>query len=107
LAATLYGRPLAQVRETLRLLGIEKTEEHSEPEDHAGILCGVMASLAGGHIVAPAEADCAFFQQHLAPWIGRFFADLERARFADFYARVGALGRAFIDIETAAFALPA
>jgi len=25
------------------------------------------------------------FEQHLAPWIGRFFADLERADAADFY----------------------
>jgi hypothetical protein len=37
----------------------------------------------------------------------RFFADLERASSADFYAAVGGLGRTFIDIEAEAFALPA
>jgi TorA maturation chaperone TorD len=42
----------------------------------------------------------------MAPWIGRFFADLERAQAADFYARVGLLGRTFVEIETEAFALP-
>jgi TorA maturation chaperone TorD len=47
------------------------------------------------------------FGQHLSPWIGRFFADLERAETADFYRRVGTLGRLFIEIETEAFALPA
>ena len=46
------------------------------------------------------------FEQHLAPWIGRFFADLERAEAADFYRRVGTLGRVFMEIETEAFALP-
>jgi TorA maturation chaperone TorD len=41
----------------------------------------------------------------MAPWIGRFFADLERAEEADFYRRVGTLGRTFVDIESEAFAL--
>jgi TorA maturation chaperone TorD len=42
----------------------------------------------------------------MAPWIGRFFADLERAEAAKFYRAVGALGRTFTEIETQAFALP-
>jgi TorA maturation chaperone TorD len=42
----------------------------------------------------------------MAPWIGRLFADIERAQAADFYRRVGSLGRVFIEIETEAFALP-
>jgi len=46
------------------------------------------------------------FEKHLAPWIGRFFADLARAAEADFYRRIGTLGRVFINIETEAFALP-
>jgi TorA maturation chaperone TorD len=44
--------------------------------------------------------------RRLLPWIGRFFSDLERAEPADFYRRIGALGRTFMDIETQAFALP-
>jgi TorA maturation chaperone TorD len=107
LTGSLYGRPLAQLRETLQILGIEKAEGHTEPEDHAGILCGVMANLAGDRVMAPAEADHALFDEHLAPWIGRFFSDLERAESADFYARVGAVGRTFIEIETEAFTLAA
>jgi TorA maturation chaperone TorD len=42
----------------------------------------------------------------LAPWIGRFFTDLERAEAASFYRHVGTVGRAFVEIETEAFALP-
>jgi TorA maturation chaperone TorD len=43
----------------------------------------------------------------MAPWIGRFFTDLENSEVADFYRRVGALGRTYIDIEKEAFDLPA
>jgi TorA maturation chaperone TorD len=65
-----------------------------------------MAGLTGGCLPAPAGSDKIMFENHLAPWIGRFFADLERADAADFYRQVGALGRAFIDIESEAFELP-
>ncbi|HEX5599323.1 MAG TPA: hypothetical protein VFX46_01660, partial [Hyphomicrobiaceae bacterium] len=51
----------------------------------------------------PAGTDREFFELHLAGWIGRFFADLERARPQSFYARVGALGRLFVDVEREAF----
>ena len=47
-----------------------------------------------------------FFEKHLAPWIGRFFVDLERAEAADFYRQVGTLGRLFLETETEAFRLP-
>ena len=65
-----------------------------------------MAGLASRRLAAPAGSDRALFEQHVGPWIGRFFADLERAEAADLYQRVGTLGRLFIDIETEAFALP-
>ncbi|WP_454616194.1 TorD/DmsD family molecular chaperone [Bradyrhizobium cenepequi] len=107
LAETLYGRPLVRVRETLDGLGIEKIAERTEPEDHAGFLCEIMAGLASGGIAAPDGADRDFFERHLSPWIKRFFIDLERAKSADFYASVGALGHTFIDIEAEAFAPPA
>jgi TorA maturation chaperone TorD len=102
----LYERPLARLREDLSRLGIERSENNSEPEDHAAILCEIMAGVVGGTFEAPAGADRALFEKHLAPWIGRFFADLERAQEADFYRRIGSLGQVFITIETEAFALP-
>jgi TorA maturation chaperone TorD len=105
LSGSLYGRPLAQLRKAFRHLGIERAGRHSEPEDHAAILCEVMAGLAGGDIGAPIGADREFFEEHLAPWIGRFFADLEKAPSADFYAQVGAVGRTLVDIETEGFRL--
>jgi len=105
LTGSLYGRPLARLREAFQRLGIARADGHSEPEDHVAILCEIMAGLVGGDIAGPAGADRAFFEGHLAPWFGRFFVDLERAKSADFYARVGSLGRTFVDVETRAFAL--
>jgi TorA maturation chaperone TorD len=105
LAETLYGRPLVRLRQTLLDLGIERSPERTEPEDHAALLCEVMARLACGDIAADESAGRAFFEQHLSPWIGRFFADLERVKSADFYSAVGAFGRIFMEIETRAFEL--
>jgi TorA maturation chaperone TorD len=107
LTGSLYGRPLSRLRETLRRLGIERAAGHSEPEDHVAVLCEVMAGLVDGQISGPDGADRAFFDEHLAPWIGRFFTDLEQAKSADFYSRVGSLGRVFVSIETEAFTLSA
>jgi TorA maturation chaperone TorD len=107
LTDTLYGRPLARIREALQRLGVEKAPESIEPEDHAGFLCEVMAGLVGGDISAPDGTDRAFFEEHLASWLGRFFADLETTKFAGFYRSVGTLGRTFIDVEAHAFALSA
>jgi TorA maturation chaperone TorD len=107
LEGSLYGRALARLRETLQQLGIERAAGHSEPEDHAALICEIMAGLVGGDIAGPVGADREFFEKHLAPWIGRFFVDLEKAKSVDFYARVGSLGRIFVDVETEAFALSA
>ena len=106
LTGFLHERPLARFRAHLDKLGIERAEGQAEPEDHAAILCEIMAGLASQRFPAPPGSDREVFEQHLAPWIGRFFADLEQADAADFYRRIGALGRVFITIETEAFALP-
>jgi TorA maturation chaperone TorD len=84
-------------------LGFERAPGRSEPEDHAAMLMEIMSPLAGGRIAAPPGAEREMFEHHVAPYMGRFFADLEQAGPADFYAGVGALGRAFIEIETEAF----
>jgi TorA maturation chaperone TorD len=106
LTGFLHDRPLARLREDLGRFGIARAAAQTEPEDHAAILCEVMAGLVSRRFPASPAADRELFDRHLAPWIGRFFADLERAEAADFYRSVGTLGGAFIAIETEAFALP-
>ena len=46
--------------------------------------------LVGGQFPATVERQRQIFDKHLAPWIGRFFADLEAAQAAGFYRHVGA-----------------
>ncbi len=106
LTGFLNERPLARLRDDLAAFGIERVEGNHEPEDHAATLCEIMAAIAGGRFQAADGAERQLFEKHIAPWMSRFFADLERAQAADFYRHVGALGRIFIDIEAEAFALP-
>lgn len=106
LTGFLNERPLARLREDLGRLGIERVEGNYEPEDHAATLCEIMAAVVGGRFPAPKGTDEQLFDQHLAPWLARFFTDLERANAADFYRHVGTLGRLFMEIEAEAFALP-
>jgi TorA maturation chaperone TorD len=107
LTGFLHERPLARLRQDLSELGIERAEGVAEPEDHAAILCEIMAGLINQKFPAPQDADRVLFEKHMRPWIGRFFTDLEQAQEAKFYRRVGRLGRAFVEIETEAFELPA
>ena len=103
LTGFLNERPLSRLRADLTKLGIERIANNSEPEDHAAILCEIMSGLADGCLDASPEAQRAFFEKHVSPWMGRLFADMESTDNARFYRAVGALGRAFIEIETEAF----
>ncbi len=105
LTGFVQGRPLADLRQTLARLGVERVEGQSEPEDHAGIVLEIMAGLASGALGAGAGADREFFRDHLGSWVERFFTDLERSSTAKFYASVGALGRTFVQIERRGFEL--
>lgn len=107
LTGFLNERPLARLRDDLAALGIERSDHHTEPEDHAAVLCDIMSGLADGRFKTPPGADRDFFEKHLLPWLGRFFADLEGAQAADFYRHVGTVGRLFVTIESEAFALAA
>jgi TorA maturation chaperone TorD len=103
LTGFLNERPLSRLREDLAALGIERIENNFEPEDHAATLCEIMAELASGHFPAAPEVQRVFFEKHMAPWMSRLFADIERAASAKFYQSVGSLGRLFLEIEAEAF----
>ncbi|WP_404379200.1 molecular chaperone [Caenispirillum salinarum] len=109
LTGFLHEKPLAEVRESLRALGVERAPGQAEPEDHIGILFDVMRGLILGEFGAAAGAGLAeqkaFFTRHIAPWADTLFRDIEAARSARFYRAVGAVGRAFLDIERESFAM--
>lgn len=101
----LHEKPLATLRRDMAALAIERAPTVYEPEDNIASLCEMMAGLIVGRFGNPARLSVQrdFFNKHLAPWAGHFFADLEGAQNSFFYAPVGAIGKAFIEIEKEAF----
>lgn len=106
LTGFLMEKPLAQLRRDLARLGFNRREGVSEPEDHAGALCEVMSMLIGDGEPASAARQQAFFEAHMANWMGRFFNDLQGAKRGRFYRAVGQLGEAFIEVERQYWAMP-
>ncbi|WP_319637268.1 TorD/DmsD family molecular chaperone [Kangsaoukella pontilimi] len=105
LTGFLNEKPLARLRGHMAQLGIERNPDVKEPEDHIATLCEMMAGLIRGAYGDPLSLDDqhAFFNTHLATWAGHFFTDLEAAENSVFYAPVGKIGRAFMEIEIEAF----
>lgn len=104
-----YDKPLADLRNDLARLGIGPKPDTTEPEDHIAFMCEVMHGLIVGTFGAPKPVadQRAFFQAHLEPWAARFFADLEKAQSARFYAPLGTIGKLFMAIEREGFAADA
>jgi TorA maturation chaperone TorD len=96
----LMDRPLALLRRDLEAFGIEREADVHEPEDHISALCEAMSMVIENAAEIPLESQQKFFFDHLSPWMGRFFADMQQARSARFYLAVGQLGELFIDVET-------
>ncbi|QHQ35281.1 TorD/DmsD family molecular chaperone [Algicella marina] len=105
LTGFLNERPLAVLRRDMARLGIERADNVFEPEDNIASLCEMMAGLIRGRFgdVADLETQKSFFNVHIGPWARHFFNDLESAKNSVFYAPVGAIGAAFMDIEKEAF----
>lgn len=99
LTGYLMDRPLALLRGDLEALGIERSAETSEPEDHIAALCETMALLITSEDTGP-EDERRFFAQHIQPWFDVFFRDLQTAKAACFYRAVGRLGQAFTALES-------
>ena len=109
LTGFLNEKPLAKLRADMQALGIARKTDVKEPEDHIASICEMMAGLIAGSFGAPADlaAQRGFYDRHLAPWAGKFFADLEKAQGADLYRPVGEIGQLFLAIEAEAFGMTA
>jgi TorA maturation chaperone TorD len=105
LTGFLHEKPLADLRGKMRELGIQRKQGISEPEDHLGALCEMMAGMITGAFGQPMslQAQKEFFNAHIAPWAAHCFSDLEKAESAVLYAPVGSLGRLLIGIEQESF----
>lgn len=104
LTGSLMERPLIELRQELHKLGVEREERMSEPEDHAGVICQIMA-LVLTDLECNFQQQREFFQRHIEPWLGRLFMDLQEASSASFYRAVGALGEEFLQLEERYYAM--
>ncbi|MES9979850.1 MAG: molecular chaperone TorD family protein [Candidatus Thiodiazotropha sp. 6PLUC5] len=93
----LMERPLGRLRTDLNLLGFQRQDGVTEPEDHVAALCEVMAMLIQESQSVQVQSQ--FYETHLASWLARFFTDLSEAKSAIFYRAVGRFGKAFIALE--------
>jgi TorA maturation chaperone TorD len=108
LTGLVYEKPLANLRADLARLGIAASPDLGEPEDHIAFLCEVMHGLITGAFgAADLGQQRDFFKAHIAPWAGRFFADLEGSKAAVLFMAVGTVGRLFMAIENEVFAMAA
>ncbi len=109
LTGFLNEKPLASLRKDMAALRISRAPNRFEPEDNIASLCEMMAGMIRGRFGAPVPLarQEEFYNRHIAPWAQHFFADLEAAQNAVFYAAVGATGSAFMEIEREAFRMSA
>ena len=99
LTGFMMEKPLALLRVDLQKLGIERQANVHESEDHIAGLCDAMSLLIRGADEVPFSQQQKFFDDHLAPWAGRFFNDMQNAQAARFYRSVGFFGESFFDFE--------
>lgn len=94
----LMEKPLSDLRDDLRRLGLKADDREKDPEDHIAALCECMALLIRAQdINEPMQRQ--FFERHVNPWAGKFFNELHQADSAVFYKPVGVLGQRFMDLE--------
>lgn len=95
----LMEKPVALLRAELIRLGIERQEGVVESEDHIAALCDAMAIIIRNSDEISLSTQQQFFNDHLAPWVGRFFDDMQNAKAAHFYRSVGFFGESFFEFE--------
>ena len=105
LTGFLNEKPLATLRSDMSAQRITRAENVYEPEDNIASLMEMMAGLITGRFGEPAslEAQKTFYNKHIGPWAAHFYSDLEGAKNSVLYAAVGAVGKAFMEIEREAF----
>ena len=106
LAGFLNEKPLAQLRDELTKMGLARSGNSHETEDHISALCDVMRFLiAGDHDTPPAALTVQrdFFQRHIHSWNTALCAAVIAASQTHFYKHVAQFAREFFAIENESF----
>ena len=107
LAGKLNEKPLVELRDHLRTLGLERAESIGETEDHIASLCEVMRYLIAGDDVGVSNlaAQKRFFDAHVRGVVDPLCEAIQAQPQAEFYRAVAAFARDFFAVEKQAFDL--
>lgn len=107
LTGFLNEKPLAALREDLAALGLTRSQETAETEDHVAYVFEVMRYLIAGDDVAVCnlEQQRRFFRQHVQTWVPQLCDTVGKHPRARTWAAIAAFTQAFIDVETQGFDL--
>lgn len=105
LTGFLQEKPLARLRADMDRLGIARSPDVAEPEDHIASVLEIMAGLIDGAFgePLPPSGQKNFFDAHVGNWADHFFSDLAKSPTSEFYRAVGDTGRLFLSVEQEAF----
>ena len=105
LSGFLNEKPLAVLREDLKLLGLTRDANALETEDHVAYLFEVMRYLIAGDDIAVCnlEQQRRFFRAHLQTWTERLCDAVDAHPRADTWRAVAAFTRSFMQVETQGF----
>ena len=108
LTGFMMEKPLVEVRTTLARLGLARRDAVSLLEDHLAALCETMRILiAGQGRRAPATVgeQRAFFERHIAPWVGVCCTAILECPVANYYRQVAQLTQSYMALERDSFAI--
>lgn len=101
----LMEKPLALLRAELVRLGLERSEDMPESEDHIAALCDVMRVLImsddGLHAGIATQKN--FFGGQMQPWVQQLCDAIVAHPAAGFYRHVAGVAAAFFAVEMQAF----
>ncbi|MNR76200.1 chaperone protein TorD [compost metagenome] len=105
LSGFLMEKPLAELRTDLMQLGLQRSDDVVESEDHLATLCEVMRYLIASDDVVNANLTVQkkFFSDHMQAWVVNCCAAMEASPNANFYKHVARLARQFFEVEMQAF----
>ena len=109
LSGFLNEKPLVRLRDDLAALGLGRSQDMSETEDHAAYVFEVMRYLIAGDDVTVSNLthQMAFFSQHVQPWASQMCQAVQAHPQAVFYARVAEFTTGFLSVEMQGFDLVA
>ena len=107
LAGALNEKPLVVLRDDLAALGLERSPDTLETEDHFSALCVVMRYLIAGDDLAVSNLDTQerFFNAHLRSWSEPLCEAIAQHPRADFYRALATFTKDFMAVEAQGFDL--